>query len=344
MSRYQGRRPEDADYGLGEHSIDCDELGILDEAALTTKLVRAFESPGYRPPRLPAVATELLALSRQGEVEFAAVESLLARDPVLAGEVLSMAQSAFYARTVPVDSLHDALVRLGLGKLRDIVLQAAMNLRVFRSNAHRDSMERLRLHCHAMAHLSQIVAQHTSRGGERAFLCGLLHDVGFAGILLVLSDTERGRTAPDLSAAWPSIDAAHARAGGRMVGLWQLPEEIATAVRAHHQIMVEGACHPLAAIVCVAESLAAELGLAFDPTAADARSASSKPDDLDRLVRRPFDRSDEATVRRAREALGLTDPLLEVVRESAGEWAAAAGVLRIGGARGPKPAPLPGRR
>lgn len=300
MSRYQGRRPEDADYGLGKHFIDCDDLGILDEKDLERRLFRAFESPEYRPPRLPAIATELLALSRNSEVEFAAVEALLEQDPVLAGEVLSMARSAYYARAVQVDSLHDALVRLGLGKLREIVFQAAMNLRVFRSTAYRDSMERVRGHCQATAHLSEIVSQYTPLAGERSFLCGLLHDVGFAGILLVLSDVDRGKKAPDLSTVWPSIDAAHAKAGERMVALWHLPAEIGMAVGAHHQVTIGGACHPLAAIVCVAEALAVELDLGFMTT---------------------VDRSDEATVRRARTALGLDEAVMDLVREGAREWA-----------------------
>jgi HD-like signal output (HDOD) protein len=39
-----------------------------------------FTNPSHRPPRLPAVATELLALSRQPDVEFKAIEALLEQE------------------------------------------------------------------------------------------------------------------------------------------------------------------------------------------------------------------------------------------------------------------------
>ena len=75
-----------------------------------------------------------------------------------------------------------------------------------------------------------MVSQQTPMADEQAFLCGLLHDVGIAGILLVLGDVGRGEKPPDLTALWPSIDSVHAKAGARMVELWGLPAEMAMVV------------------------------------------------------------------------------------------------------------------
>ena len=309
MATRLGRKPTDPDYGLGEHTIDLDDLGLLSESELTERLVRTFESKHYRPPRLPSVAMELMALAQNPDAEFDEIERLLERDPMLAGEVLSLARSAFYSRSRPVDSMRAALVLLGLRKLQDVVMQAALNVRVFRSAAYQPSMERVREHCRATAHLARLIALHTPISEEQAFLCGLMHDVGFAGILLVLGDVERGRSAPDLEPLWPAIDAAHARAGARMIELWGLPPDIHLAVGAHHHVRIDGFEHPLAATICLAESLSGEFGLSF-----------SRADGADTSGPALVDRTNDATLAIARQALGLTDTALDEVREAARRW------------------------
>ena len=320
MSVYLGRTKNDADYGLGNVTIDCDEMGILDERALTERIVQVFESKSYQPPRLPAVATELLALSNRADVEFSAVEALLEKDAMLAGEILSLCKSAAYDRGGRINSLREALVRIGLSKLREVVMQAALSARVFRSNAYKGCMEALQEHCRATAHLARIISQGTSVDQEQAFLCGLLHDVGFAGILIVLSDKKRGQQPPELGLLWPAIQDAHAIAGCRMVELWDLPSEIAMAVTAHHNVSIQGDDHPLAAVVCLAESLATELGKGFVPPQKDTASATARAE-LTLAENFRVDQSDARTVQRALTALGLDAKAHDRIRADAKAWA-----------------------
>ncbi|MDQ7086324.1 MAG: HDOD domain-containing protein [Acidobacteriota bacterium] len=153
-------------------------------------------------------------------------------------------------------------------------------------------------------------------GEEQAFLCGLLHDVGFAGILLVLGDAGRDRQAPDLTAIWPAIDGAHAKAGARMVELWGLPAEYAMVVGAHHQVQIEGYPHPLAATVCLAEDLSRDLHFALAP-----QPGSGAKDDSGLLAHATIDSSSPATLDTARQALGLTEQVWELIRKDAEAWA-----------------------
>ncbi len=322
MPERLGRSREDADYGMGEVELDLNELGLLSASELTERLVQTFESPNYKPPRLPVVATQLLALAQDPDVEFSAIEALLEQDAMLAGEVLSVARSAFYSRSRQVDSLHAALVLLGLRKLQEVVMQAAMNLRVFRSASYADKMEQLRLHCRATAHIARFVSMYTPFDEEQAFLCGLLHDVGFAGILLVLGDVARGETPPDLEELWPAIDAAHVKAGERMVELWGLPPEIAMTIGAHHQVKIQGYEHPLAATICVAEALSTEFDLAFTPSSRG--STEKKPlTDSGFLVQGAVDQTNAPTLDAALGALALTPDSLGLIRDDARAWAEA---------------------
>jgi len=317
LSEKLGRTVLDADYGLGEHSFDSNRLGLIDEEELTERLIAAFSSPGYEPPRLPTVATELLAQSQNPDVEFADIERILERDAVLAGEVLSIARSAFYARKFPPESLRDALVSIGLTKLREVVLQAALNLRVFRSPAYSAYMQRLADHSRATAHLARLVSRHTPIGEEQAFMCGLLHDVGLAGILLVLGEVSRGEKPRDLTVLWPAIHRAHPRAGARIAELWKLPSTIGLAISAHHDVSVGGYDHPLAATVCIAEAIATELNRGFAPSAVVDGDEKAL---CESALITSIDRTDATVVRRAAEGLGISEEVLADLRKEAVDW------------------------
>ena len=320
MSSYLGRTKNDADYGLGNVTINCDSLGLITEGELTQRIVEVFEAPGYVPPRLPAVATELLALSNKPDVDFDQLEALLERDATLAGEVLSLCKSAAYDRGGQISNLRDALVRIGLAKLGEVVMQAAMSARVFRSKGYKACMEALQEHCRATAHLARFVSQHTALADDRAFLCGLMHDVGIAGILIVLGDAQRGEQPPELATLWPAIHNAHPLAGARMIELWELPDEIKLAVSAHHHVCVEGFDHPLAAVVCLAETLAMEVGMAFvPPTSED----SGKPGLVEATLIEScrIDEQDASTIERAKKALQLGASEYEQIRTAARNWA-----------------------
>lgn len=318
MTGYLGRTQNDADYGLGNVTIDCDSLALVDESELTQRIIDAFEAPGYAPPRLPAVATELMALSNQPDVEYEQLEALLERDATLAGEILSLCKSAAYDRGGNISTLRDALIRIGIKKLGEVVMQAAMKARVFRSKGYKACMETLQEHCRVVAHLGRLVSQHTAHADDRAFLCGLMHDVGIAGILTVLGDAKRGEQPPDLATLWPAIHNAHPVAGARMAQLWELPQDVQIAVTAHHNVCVEGFDHPLAAAVCLAEHLAVELDMAFVPPKDGSSVSAIDTALLESVV---VDQTDARAVERAKVALEINESEYAALRAAAERWA-----------------------
>jgi len=313
--RKAGKKRHEEGYGRGEHSIAPDEDLWIDEEALKERILAVFQSPDYRPPTLPGTALELLQLSRSPDVAFDDVVALLEKDSVLAGRVLRIAQSPVYAGASKLVSLKDALVRLGLITLRDLVLEVAMNLRVFKAESYAGSMERLRRHSLATAHLSRLVSRYTPMEGEYAFLCGLLHDVGTAGILIALGDQPRGKAPPDLEVLWPAIDAVHEEAAAIMARLWQLPAEIPLVLGAHHSVRIDGFDHPLAATVCLADHLADELGQGLAPPAG--RAPAGKDDLAGMSTHSHLDRSSPVALERAQQALGLGPETRELIQREA---------------------------
>lgn len=210
-----------------------------------------------------------MALSRQPDVQLAQLVKVLEREPMLAARVLSLAQSPVFAGRAPILSLHQAAVRLGLTLLGDVVVQAALHARVFRVAGFEGPMERLARHSTATAHLTRLVCRRTAVAAEHAFLCGLLHDVGFAAGLLVLVEDPALR-ALGFAALAPALDDVHEEAAGVVARLWELPEELCAFVDTHHALARGGAPSPLHAAVVVAEQLAWEAGCGLAPPPPDA--------------------------------------------------------------------------
>jgi putative nucleotidyltransferase with HDIG domain len=278
------------------------------ESDLHVGLLRLFASPSYKPPLLPTVAVEILALSQRPHVSFSEVTSVLERDPVLAAKVLALAQSALYRARVPILSLQQATVRLGLATLRDIVLEVAVSLRVFRVPGYAPAMARLSWHSKVTAHLMRALCARTSVEAGYAFLCGLLHDIGFAAGLLALSDDSRGRGLP-FEEIGRVVDELHQEAAGVVTRLWGLPPEIQRVVATHHQLVVGGTPHPVNATLIVAERFAAELGAAVSPEGATAAAG--------------LDGAPPGLFEAACETLGLAGASLDAARCEATEIAAA---------------------
>jgi len=220
---------------------------------------------------LPAIALEVLRLSRSSNVPFARIAALLEREPMLAGRILHIARSAAYGG-VPVRTMNEALVRLGLRRMTDVLFEASVG-RIFRGRGlFAKAMEQLRLHAVASAHLARAVCRYTWLDEEYAFLGGLLHDVGFPALIIAIEKGERrADQRPRIEPLLPNVLVeAHAEAGARVAELWGLPADLALVIRSHHEPPTLGRVHPLVSAVCLADLLATRFGFgppALEPSA-----------------------------------------------------------------------------
>lgn len=246
-------------YGMGSARLDID---FVDAADLAERLKTLFRSPSYRPPILPTVAVQLYELSRKEDASIPVVVRLLETDPLLASSVLRRAQSPLYSARTPLRSIRDAVVRLGLRDLSNLVLETAMNMRVFRAPGYDEPMERLRMHSIATAHIAGLVAHRTSLYNEYAFLCGLVHDVGAAVAMIALCEGRKANEVPPFDTVLDAIQRAHVEAAGILAQAWKLPSDVTNAV-SQHGIRRAAAAHPIIAILAIADGWATRLGYGF---------------------------------------------------------------------------------
>ena len=223
-------------------------------AALRAQLFRTFEDPTYKPPPLPAIALQLMTLAAKPDVNVDEVVRLLERDQMLAGAVMRLVGSPIHAGRGPVRSLTDAVMRLGIRTVRDNVFDTALKKSLFSAaGEYAETMVRIGRHGTATAYLARLVCRHARVVEDQAFLGALLHDVGFAALILSVM-RKKDATLPPLPELWPEIDALHEQASKAVTKLWGLSNELSLIVANHHHEHTGNSVR-IAAVVTIADYL-----------------------------------------------------------------------------------------
>jgi HD-like signal output (HDOD) protein len=276
------------------------DLAQLDRTALVGRLFNLFRSDTYEPPLLPGQALELLELSRNPNTSAFRIANLLETDAVLAAHVLRAARSPLYARVVPVRTLQEAIVTLGMRTVADIFFGVWSAARIFTAPGYEEPMTLVRRHGLATANLTRLVCRHTDVDNDYAFLCGLFHDVGIALSLLTIAEGRRREDLPPPDSLLHALADAHAEIGGLFCWLWHLPSELRIAVEHHHALGYGDHVVPVSAAVRIAENLATRCGAGI-----------------------PGDPADEVEEALARGTLGLSDETMVAIEAEAATIVAA---------------------
>lgn len=272
--------------------------------SLRQQLVQTFEDPSYRPPPLPSVALEMVSLSARDDVEVGDVVRLLERDQMLAASVMKLIGSPIYAGRTKVRTLREAVARLGIRTVRDAVFEIALKKSVFSVPAHGDIVERMGRHGIVTAYLTRVICRHARVDEEHAFLCGLLHDIGFSALLFALANPNKKTPSPPLLEVWSDIDAVHETASKVVTKLWGLPAEIAAIVANHHHVHT-GPSARVAAVVNIADSMTER----FSANIVGPKGVDGVP--LPACV------ISQSEVDDSRSVLGLTDPIMTRIQSDA---------------------------
>jgi HD-like signal output (HDOD) protein len=197
-------------------------------------------------PSLSPVLAQLIATLGREDASVVDIAAIIRQDPVLVTRVLRSANSAAYAGRSPVTSIRDALLRLGLVRVRRLALVASLYDAV-PVRGTRAARELFWQHSLAVAYGCEVLSRHADGSEdadpEAAFLSGLLHDIG----LLVLESHYPKETAavkryadaegvPLCSAEVAVLGVDHGELGALLSAHWSMADPITTAIRAHHRL------------------------------------------------------------------------------------------------------------
>ncbi|MDB4986975.1 MAG: uncharacterized protein JWN04_2153 [Myxococcaceae bacterium] len=200
------------------------------------------------PPVMPAIASRMLELLREDEVDVVALARLIEKDQATSAKLMSIANSAMFKGTKEIEGVRDAIVFLGTEQVAHIAIGLATRA-MFESPKHQTKVvgaERWnRLFHHAMTTAfaaCNIASRRNRRHSEPAFVGGLFHDAGKAVALRALTEVlaEKHQPAP----SEPVIDAVlqliHSEPTAALYESWSLPRQVMMMCQNHHQLSVDG--------------------------------------------------------------------------------------------------------
>lgn len=219
-------------------------------------------------PALPQVFLELQQALNAKNTSADDLAEIISQDPSLTAFLLRMVNSAFYSLPMQIDTISRAVTVIGVNQLSTLAVGTSV-LSLFKDvPAEVLDMEQFWKHSVGCGLIARRLCRITGKGDpERAFVAGLLHDIG----QLILLQSEPERAAAVLAHArsekeplWVEekkrLGFDHATLGGMLLRKWNFPFVLVSAVLEHHAPKDDQKDFEPALVHC-AEILATGLGI-----------------------------------------------------------------------------------
>lgn len=298
---------EGCDYAPGDRAplSDAERETV---ARVAERLRARFDGAKIEAQPFPTRASRIFALLEDPDFDLEKLVQLTQRDPALSACILRVANSAASGSRAKVESLREAIVRLGAETVAGVA--AALSTRtVYDAGAKgargvlRDAWGHTWLHSVASAFGAGATCIALRRGDlERCFLGGMLHDIGKTFALRDFSAVwaELGiEAAPTLPVVLAALEEVHVELGTAAVRAWKLPPFVIDACERHHQVSKD-AENDLT-IVTLASALAdLHLSPRYREGADDEARAAAERLGIDAFALRAFRTDVKANVEKAR--------------------------------------------
>jgi putative nucleotidyltransferase with HDIG domain len=196
-------------------------------------------------PVLSAVASQAMTLLNDPDINAKKIDDLIRQDPSLTQRLLHVANSPFYSGRFQAQSISDAVVRLGMRQLRNVILVAASGELFSEDDPH---IKNFWEHAIATALASNILAEELRTAQtEEAFIAGMFHDVGKV-IIYSQHPEPYAETMSEAQEAESRLFAiedekfryfSHMTVGGLTIRKWKLADSIAETTHFHHVVESE---------------------------------------------------------------------------------------------------------
>ena len=193
---------------------------------------------------LPAVASELVGLANDPDVDIKDVVKILEHDPGMTANMLKLANSAHYGGRGSIASVRDAVVRLGLRTVAELAMAIAISPAAQKPvRGYHLAAGQLWEHSLSVSAGAVLLARALKVSPPSyASTAGLLHDIGKV-VLGTFIEIDARSISRSVSARNISFDEAereilgidHAEAGAVLLESWGLPADVVEIVRYHHR-------------------------------------------------------------------------------------------------------------
>jgi len=215
-------------------------------------------------PTIPVILRPLLRCLDQPveQIDITRIVELISYDKSIAAQCVRMANSALFGRNKPVESVRTAVMNLGMWRVRDLLFSNSLS-QVIPANRWIVDPAVFWRHSLGVALVCRKFAEILGYPDtEKAYLAGLLHDIGILVNSMVAPEEFRATLEKATHEQIALDEAEKATLGfthcdsGRVLGeAWKITPDLIQAIELHHDIGDPERGGPLVAIVHLSDLL-----------------------------------------------------------------------------------------
>lgn len=213
---------------LLDSTVLIDEARLSGQSSLDPVLNEVYDLIRKGAIDIPPLPTEMQLLMEKINNPALTIDQIVEclTDPLLVSKVLRVCNSPFYGRRGKVGTLRDAVVYMGLKSLMSIVTVNALS---GFSPHHAEQIEQILHHSMMVGMIAKQLARDMGGNHDQAFVCGLLHDLGWIVMLEMLSKYDLDKEKRD-----QLMREHHETLGALVAKKWNFSEEIQEVIKYHH--------------------------------------------------------------------------------------------------------------
>jgi putative nucleotidyltransferase with HDIG domain len=223
-------------------------------------------------PAIPAVFLPLLDMLNlpSDTVRLDEVVKLVSYDNTIAAQCLRVASSPLFGMAKPPESIKGAVISLGLRRVQTILLTCCMGTAFPTKDWVLDPIVFWRHSLGCAMVCRKFSEKLGAADGEKAYMAGLLHDIGFMVNCIVfpkefaaaVSCAAKGQIPFD-EAERSTMGFTHCQSGRALAEMWNLSDDLVQVIAHHHSPDRCTGAPPLVALVHLSDLLCRMRGLGY---------------------------------------------------------------------------------
>jgi HD-like signal output (HDOD) protein len=209
---------------------------------MTHPYLTAINSQINSLPALPAIVTEVMAVTANPESSANDLMQVVLPDQTMCSTILKVANSAFFGIPRGVSTIERAVVVLGYEEIRNIVIGKAIFSSFPKlSKENRNTLSLFWEHAFTCGLASKIIGEHLHFPPSEFFIAGLIHDIGKLAMLMafpheysILRELSNPNNLNDTAEEHTKFGISHDKVGLQLANRWLLPEKLVMAIGYHH--------------------------------------------------------------------------------------------------------------
>ena len=200
------------------------------EHSIYNQIMQSVESGSLQLPSLPEIALRIRKAVDEADTDIDQISRLMELDPALSARLIKVANSPVTRGTVPIKSMRDVVVRMGLKMTRSLVLSfSAAQLFKTQHSALKKEMKKFYAHSIEIASICYSLGTRIdSLEADELLVAGLIHDIGVIPIITYIEKT--GLEFSNEEEVAKLIRSLRVAVGVMVVKSWDLPKEILNVV------------------------------------------------------------------------------------------------------------------